>query len=1291
MAVNTPPTFSAFTSVITSGNENTTIQVGLNDLLLHSNATDSNGTVTAFVISAITTGTLKIGTTATTATNFDATTNNTIDANLFAFWTPPANSNGALSAFTAVAIDNGGAVSTTPVQATVTVIPDSPTVINDSFIISNGSNLTTVAQNYLLSNSNFLVNNLGTAATITDPTNPLYQVPLGSFGENVLAPSDDGSSPAVDISSVFANGINFFGTTYTSLYVNTNGSISFGQAASTYLPDQFHTGTTAIIAPFMADVDTRGGAIAVPTLGGNSTGSNLVYYDIDPTNGVITITWDDVSYNSYGYDKGNAFQLQLINSGNGDYNIVMRYEGVQWTSGDYNGGTLGLGGTPASAGLSAGDGNSMHHYELPSSGNEAALLNLSNTAGNTGINGVDIFSVHNGLTNNVLTNDSDPDGDILTVSAVNGIAANVGQAILLNYGTLTLAADGSYTYAINPSNLIYKALTASQSVIETATYTASDGHGGTSNASLSLTLQGVNDPPTGAVIITGNTLQNQTLTADTSTIADAEGLGTFNYQWFANNVAITGATSSTLALTKAEVNQTITAQVNYVDGGGTAESLTSAATAPIGGPLDTVALSLPTDIIYTDTPFIDNFSTNNGTFTATDLLLNPITYNIQNGTDNGDGTTSLTTSYGVLTITQATGAYNFVPNQTTIEPLAANTSISANITATVGSLTDTKAINIVINQLGITESDGNDLLTGTAGNDVFNGLAGNDTIYGGAGNDYLDGDIGADSLIGGTGNDTYIVDNTGDIVVETSTIATEIDTVNSSVTYTLSANVENLTLTDTIAINGTGNSLANYITGNSGNNLLTGAAGFDTLDGGAGNDTLVGGAGNDVMIGGTGNDTYNVDSAGDVVTETSTIPTEIDTVNSSIDYTLGANLENLGLMGTAINGTGNSLNNLIIGNASNNYIFGDIGNDTLNGGAGDDTLDGGTGNDKLNGGIGNDTYIIDSTGDVATETSTLATEIDTIISSITYTLLTNFENLTLTGTTALNGTGNVIANVITGNSAANNLLGAAGNDTIYGGDGNDTLNGGIGDDSMIGGTGNDTYIVDSTADVVVETSTLSTEIDTVNTTITYTLGANIETLNLVGANIINGTGNNLNNTLNGNASANTLSGGDGNDSINGGAGDDSMDGGNGNDILLGGIGNDILNGGNGNDILSGGDGNDTLTGGAGVDSFLYNIAANASTNFDTITDFTSGSDQLKFTVAVLTTLGAIGQFAAGDQRFWSSNTGLAHNATDRLIYNTSTGVVSYDSDGNGVGTAIQIEVLGTTTHPALVATDIFVV
>ena len=152
-----------------------------------------------------------------------------------------------------------------------------------------------------------------------------------------------------------------------------------------------------------------------------------------------------------------------------------------------------------------------------------------------------------------------------------------------------------------------------------------------------------------------------------------------------------------------------------------------------------------------------------------------------------------------------------------------------------------------------------------------------------------------------------------------------------------------------------------------------------------------------------------------------------------------------------------------------------------------------------------------------------------------------------------------------------------------------------------------------------------------------------------------------------------------------------MDGGNGNDILLGGIGNDILNGGNGNDILSGGDGNDTLTGGAGVDSFLYNIAANASTNFDTITDFTSGSDQLKFTVAVLTTLGAIGQFAAGDQRFWSSNTGLAHNATDRLIYNTSTGVVSYDSDGNGVGTAIQIEVLGTTTHPALVATDIFVV
>jgi len=319
--------------------------------------------------------------------------------------------------------------------------------------------------------------------------------------------------------------------------------------------------------------------------------------------------------------------------------------------------------------------------------------------------------------------------------------------------------------------------------------------------------------------------------------------------------------------------------------------------------------------------------------------------------------------------------------------------------------------------------DGNDKLSSGPGNDLLYGDAGNDTLDGGLGDDTLDGGVGADNLTGGTGNDTYVIDNIGDIINETSTLATEIDTVQSSITYTLGTNLENLILLGTTAINGIGNSLNNRLTGNNANN---------SLNGGLGNDTLNGGAGVDNLTGGTGNDTYVIDNIGDIINETSTLATEIDTVQSSITYTLGTNLENLILLGTiAINGIGNSLNNRLTGNAANNI---------LNGGAGADNLAGGT---------GNDTYIIDNLGDIVNETSTLATEIDTVQSSITYTLGNNLENLTLLGTTAINGTGNTANNILTGNTANNTLNGLAGNDTLTGLAGNDTLTGGLGADRFL--------------------------------------------------------------------------------------------------------------------------------------------------------------------------------------------------------------------------------------------------
>ncbi|MEC4816348.1 MAG: calcium-binding protein [Scytonema sp. PMC 1069.18] len=264
---------------------------------------------------------------------------------------------------------------------------------------------------------------------------------------------------------------------------------------------------------------------------------------------------------------------------------------------------------------------------------------------------------------------------------------------------------------------------------------------------------------------------------------------------------------------------------------------------------------------------------------------------------------------------------------------------------------------------------GNDIINGGAGNDTINTAAGNDTIDGGAGNDTIDGGAGNDQMTGGTGNDTYIVDSTGDTVTETSTLSTEIDTIKASVTYTLGANQENLILTGSGAINGTGNSLNNNLTGNQGKNILNGGSGNDTLDGGNGDDTLDGGAGNDTLIassgkdvmkGGTGNDTYIVSSLNDdIIIENA--GEGIDTVQapytSAQGYTLGANLENLILIGGATKGTGNSLDNTLTGNSRNNTLSGEGGKDTLIGGDGNDTLIGGAGNDILTGGNGGDFFL----------------------------------------------------------------------------------------------------------------------------------------------------------------------------------------------------------------------------------------------------------------------------------------------------------------------------------------------
>ena len=503
-------------------------------------------------------------------------------------------------------------------------------------------------------------------------------------------------------------------------------------------------------------------------------------------------------------------------------------------------------------------------------------------------------------------------------------------------------------------------------------------------------------------------------------------------------------------------------------------------------------------------------------------------------------------------------------------------------------------------------------LTGSAASNG-SGNAQANVLTGNSGNNVLNGGAGADTMIGGAGNDTYLVDNLGDTVTENAGKGS--DTVRSSVSFTLGAHLENLTLTGPAASNGTGNVLANLLTGNSGNNVLDGAAGADTMSGGAGDDT------------------YLVDHAGDRVSES--LNAGADLVRSTLSYTLGTHLENLELFGAAaLNGSGNEQANRLTGNDRDNLLDGRGGNDNLLGGLGNDTLNGGGGIDTLAGGAGDDLYLVDHRRDAVIENAGEGN--DTLRISYANTRPTpelidlsrfaEVENLEIVGTGRFNLVGTSANNRLAGNSGAN---------------------------TMSGGAGDDRYVVDNAGDTVAENAGEGS--DTVQSSVSFTLGANLENLSLLGSAAINGAGNDLANRLSGNAAANRLSGGVG------------------------------------DDVLGGGRGNDTLTGGAGADTFRFDSPLNALTNRDTITDFNPADDRIALENDVFSGL-APGPFADWWFRSGAGATSAA-DADDRLIYDTSSGALYFDADGLGGRAAVPFATLaadGAGHRPVLSAIDFLV-
>ena len=312
------------------------------------------------------------------------------------------------------------------------------------------------------------------------------------------------------------------------------------------------------------------------------------------------------------------------------------------------------------------------------------------------------------------------------------------------------------------------------------------------------------------------------------------------------------------------------------------------------------------------------------------------------------------------------------------------------------------------------------------------GGGGDDELYGGDTDDQLAGRGGHNILGGGAGNDVYIVQHSSDVIIENADEGT--DTVRSHVSKNLPANFEHLILVPgSIATLGRGNALDNEITGNENPNTLEGFDGDDLLDGGLANDTMRGGRGDDV---------YRVDHLQDSVVEISGALGGTDLVYSSVSFTLGDFVENLVLLGSAANGTGNALANELTGNDASNQLNGRGGADVMRG----------------NG--GNDTYIVDHADDRVIEPS-VGGGTETVRASISYTLKPEIENLTLTGTAAIDGTGNSLANILTGTAAANTLGGLSSSDTINGGAGDDRIFGGRSDDALTGGTGTDRFYFDT--------------------------------------------------------------------------------------------------------------------------------------------------------------------------------------------------------------------------------------
>lgn len=721
--------------------------------------------------------------------------------------------------------------------------------------------------------------------------NPLAQAPLidglggtAGFGENVLPANDDGSTEEIDISSIFEDGLNFFGREFTSLWINNNGGVTFNGPRGTFTPEVItENNDNPEITPFFADVDTGGGStIASP--GGTSTGSNLVYYDFDTANDRFIVTWDDVGYYSSNTDLTNAFQLILTDQGNGDFDIQFRYENIDWTTGNASGGSGGLGGTPARAGFTASTGNPAAYFELPASGDEAGILALDEVAGNTGQVGIWEFDVRSGDVVN---------GDIPALPEQSLSGATTGDPHLVTL-------DGvDYDFHAAGEFVLLRATDGSDFEVQSRMTPVSGSDSLTVNQAIALRVGGSNvmlDAADDNPLSVNGTLTDienfSSIMVGDDQIYRSNNIYTIVFAG-ADGVINDGDSQIEITVLDGRVdflvtlNDDLAGNLEGLLGNGDGNQNNDVALAdgtPLARPfvfedlygayradwrVDTEADSLFT---YDSGESLSGFYLPNHPASIASI-------------DDFPASEVATATTVLLEAGLVEGTANF--NNALLDYLATEDA------SYIESALDAPAIipQFLVGTAGSDTLSGggsDDRVFGQAGDDQLSGGGGNDELAGSTGNDLVNGGDGNDNMGGGQGNDTMI-GGSGD---------------------------------DTMGA-GFGN---DSLEGGEGDDGVFAGAGNDTLNGGAGNDNMAGSFGSDVVNGSTGNDNMGGGTGQDTIS------------GGSGNDTAGG-----GEGDDRINGGDG--NDFLAGGGRNDRIDGGAGNDHINGGQGNDTMTGGAGND----------------------------------------------------------------------------------------------------------------------------------------------------------------------------------------------------------------------------------------------------------------------------------------------------------------------------------------------------------